>query len=314
MLYNLRSKLLKASLGVFCAALLAVTLLVPAAPESARAGAGELPFGQGLLWRVQRDGGPASYVLGTIHSTDPRLRDLPPAIERAIDESRLMAFELLDDSDGQARLARAMQLPPGRSLQDILGEELFERVADAVADFGVPPSGLQVLKPWALSVFLVYPRIEVVRLAQGEPAFDTWLQAEARRRGKAVSALETYQEQIEVFDGMSEAEQIAMVTDMLSDYADIEARFNRIFRAYLKGDLSVAMEEANDVSGVSDRAAAERFKARLIDDRNRVMAARIVPLLRDGGAFVAVGAAHLPGEDGVLARLESRGYTVSRVN
>jgi uncharacterized protein YbaP (TraB family) len=44
------------------------------------------------------------------------------------------------------------------------------------------------------------------------------------------------------------------------------------------------------------------------------MAARILPLLRDGGAFVAVGAAHLPGEEGVLARLESRGYTVSRVN
>jgi hypothetical protein len=314
MLHFFRSNLLKASFGGFCAALLALMLVLPTSPGGAKAGAGEMPFGQGLLWRVQRDSGPVSYVLGTIHSTDPRLRDLPPAIESAINDSRVMAFELLDDPEGQARLARAMQLPPGRRLQDILGEELFERVADAVADFGVPPSGLQALKPWALSVFLVYPRIEVVRLAQGEPAFDTWLQAEARRRGKNVEALETYQEQIEVFDGMGEAEQVAMVTDMLADYADIEARFNRIFRAYIKGDLTVAMEEANDISGVSDRAAAERFKARLIDDRNRVMAARILPLLRDGGAFVAVGAAHLPGEEGVLARLESRGYTVSRVN
>ncbi len=311
MLRFFRTNLLKASLRGLGVALLAVTLLLPATAGSVQAGAGEMPFGQGLLWRVQRDGGPASYVLGTIHSTDPRLRDLPPAIDGAINESRVMAFELLDDPEGQARLARAMQLPPGRRLQDILGEELFGRVADAVADYGVPPNGLQALKPWALSVFLVYPRIEVVRLSQGEPPFDTWLQAEARRRGKTVEALETYQEQIEVFDGMTEAEQVAMVTDMLSDYADIEAR---IFRAYLKGDLTVAMEEANDVSGVSDQAAAERFKARLIDDRNRLMAARIAPLLRDGGAFIAIGAAHLPGEEGVLARLESRGYTVSRVN
>jgi len=233
MLRFFRSNLLKASFGGLCAALLAIMLVLPAAPGGARAGAGEMPFGQGLLWRVQRDSGPVSYVLGTIHSTDPRLRDLPPATERAINDSRIMAFELLDDPEGQARLARAMQLPQGRRLQDILGEELFERVADAVADFGVPPSGLQALKPWALSVFLVYPRIEVVRLAQGEPAFDTWLQAEARRRGKSVEALETYQEQIEIFDGMSEAEQVAMVTDMLADYADIEARFNRIVRAYL---------------------------------------------------------------------------------
>src|SRR3546814_10389928 len=97
---------------------------------------------------------------------------------------------------------------------------------------------------------------------------------------------------------MSEAEQVAMVTDMLADYENIEANFNRLFRAYLKGDIAVIMAEANDIAGVTDPAAAERLKQRLIDERNRVMAARILPLLRDGGAFVAIGAAHLPGAEG----------------
>src|SRR3546814_14457480 len=90
-------------------------------------------------------------------------------------------------------------------------------------------------------------------------------------------ALETYEEQIETFDGMSEAEQVAMVSDMLADYENIEAHFNRLFRAYLKGDIAMLMDAANDLSGVSDPAAAERLKERLIDDRNRVMAARILP-------------------------------------
>src|SRR3546814_8033941 len=92
-------------------------------------------------------------------------------------------------------------------------------------------------------------------------------------------AMEGYEGQSETCDGMSEAEQVAMVSDMLADYENIEAHFNRLFRAYLKGDITTLMAEANDLSGVSDPAAAERLKERLIDDRNRVMAARILPLL-----------------------------------
>jgi hypothetical protein len=302
MLNSLRSVLRHALPAVLAAAVL---WLAPAA-------AGELPYGQGLLWRVQKDGGPASYVLGTIHSTDARLRKLPPEIERAIDASRTLAFELLENPEGAEKLSRAMQLPPGRRLEDILGPELFQRTVEALAPLGVPAEGLQTFKPWALSVFLIFPPIEVVRLAQGEPAYDTWLQAEGRRRGKTLQALETYEEQIEAFDGMSEAEQVAMVTDMLADHENIEAHFNRLFRAYLKGDIAAIMAEANDISGVADVATAERLKQRLIDERNRIMAARIAPLLRDGGVFVAIGAAHLPGEDGVLARLEQRGYRITR--
>ncbi len=299
---------IRAAAVLLLAGLLALTAsLAPAAVAE------DIRFGRGLLWQVQKDGGPVNYVLGTIHSTDPRLRQLPPEIDRAIDTSSLLAFELLEGAEGQELMARAMQLPPGRRLEDILGPELFRRTADAVAGLGVPAEALQSFKPWALSLFLIYPPIEVVRLAQGEPAFDSWLQAEARRRGKIVQALETYAEQIAIFDGMSEAEQVAMVTDMLADHADIEARFNRIFRAYLKGDLSVVMAEANDVSEVSDVAAAERFKLRLIDERNRTMAARIEPLLQGDGSFIAIGAAHLPGEGGVLDLLEARGYRVTRI-
>ena len=308
MLTSLRSLLRRALLGLLAVALL--TLALPAATNAVRAG--ELPYGQGLLWRVEKDGGPANWVLGTIHSTDARLRKLPPEVDRAIGESRTMAFELLESPEGTAQLAQAMRLPPGRRLEDILGPELFRRASEAGAPLGLAPETLQVLRPWTLGLFLGLPPVERVRAAKGEPAFDHWLQAEGRRRGKTLQALETLDEQIEVFDGMSEAEQVAMVSDMLSDYENIEANFNRLFRAYLKGDIAAIMAEANDISGVSDAAAAERLAERLIDDRNRTMAARILPLLRDGGAFVAIGAAHLPGQDGVLARLEQRGYRITR--
>jgi uncharacterized protein YbaP (TraB family) len=305
MLHRLNDKLLRAPLGFLVAALLALTLALPAA-------AADLPFGQGLLWRIDRDGGPASYVLGTIHSTDARLRTLPAPVRAAFDGAGDVAFEFIGTPEGQATLGQAMQLPADQRLEDILGTELFQRAAAALSGLGVAPENLQRFKPWALSIFLTLPPLELVRQSQGEPAFDFWLQAEAQRLGKRLHSIESVEEQIELFDSMDTAEQAAMVTDLLADYATIEAHFNRMFRAYLKGDIAVIMEVANDVSAVSDVETAERLTERLIDSRNRSMAERIQPLLQRGGAFIAIGAAHLPGEAGVLGLLQDQGYRVTR--
>src|SRR3546814_20510655 len=111
---------------------------------------------------------------------------------------------------------------------------------------------------------------------------------------------------------MSEAEQVAMVTDMLADYENIEANFNRLFRAYLKGDIAVIMAEANDIAGVTDPAAPARLRQRINDQSNRVIAARLLPLLRDRNAFVAIGEAHLPGEKEELARTRRRAHRHTR--
>lgn len=307
MLRLLRSGCFKAPLGLALAGLLALGMVLPAAAAE------ETPFGQGLLWRVQKDGGPANYLLGTMHSTDARLRELPDAIDQALDHARLAAFEIIAGQGGEAEMEQALQLPPERRLEDIVGPELFGRAATAVADFGITPEALQRFKPWALSFFLARPRLETIRQAQGELAFDFWLQGEARRRGKALRGLETYAEQIEVFDGLGEAEQVAMVTDLLNDYANIEAQFNRMFRAYLKGNTGALLAVANDRSGVSDTAAAARLAERLVDSRNRTMAERMLPLLTQGRAFVAVGALHLPGEDGILSLLQQQGYSITRL-
>lgn len=303
MLKSLQSKLLMAPLAVVAAALLWLT---PAAAAE------DIPFSQGLLWQLQKDDAPASYLLGTLHSTDPRLRRLPKQIDQALEQSRVVAFEIVEGQGGEADMSQALQLPPGRNLEDIIGAELFGRTAAAVADFGVTPEGLQRLKPWALSFFLARPRIEVIRQSQGEPAFDFWLQGEAQRRGKALHGLESYAEQIEIFDGLSEAEQAAMLTDLLNDHEDIMAQFNTMFRAYLKGDTGTMLAISNDYTGVGDRAA-ERLAERLIDARNRTMAERMVPLLEQGRAFVAVGALHLPGDEGILNLLQQRGYRVTRL-
>ncbi len=63
----------------------------------------------------------------------------------------------------------------------------------------------------------------------------------------------------------------------------------------------------------SERAAEDEFTGLLLTGRNAIMAERFAPLLKDGGAFIAVGALHLTGKDGLVERLRRLGYTVTKV-
>src|SRR3546814_13397207 len=109
-----------------------------------------------------------------------------------------------------------------------------------------------------------------------------------------------YDEQISIFTDMSDAEQVVLVSDMLAD--NDAGLYDRLLKAYLSGDIATIEAEAMDWSNVSDLEAAERFNKRLFDHRNLIMVERVLPLMEKNATLVAVGAGHLPGEQGNLAR------------
>jgi len=292
--------------GFFATALLLAGCV--AAPQDQ---AGGSAYGASLLWQVDTEGQAPSYVLGTMHSPDPRLRDLRPEVRGALEASETVAFELLFDEIDPERMVQATLQPAGWRLEDDLGAELFARTAAVARRYGVLPEQLQRMTVFTLVGLLSYPPEEFRRLALGEPILDLWLQQEAQSQGKNLRSLETDEEQLSLFTGLSKAERIVLVTGLLEDIS--ENVYGRMIEAYLAGDLAALMAEVYDFSGVTDIAAAERFLKRLLDDRNRIMVERMAPLVQQGPTFVAVGAAHLGGEAGILALLEQRGYRVRRL-
>jgi uncharacterized protein YbaP (TraB family) len=68
-----------------------------------------------------------------------------------------------------------------------------------------------------------------------------------------------------------------------------------------------------DMPNMGAAEVVQEFTARLVVERNYRMAERIQPQLREGNALIAVGALHLPGEEGLLALLAEEGYRVSAV-
>jgi uncharacterized protein YbaP (TraB family) len=89
--------------------------------------------------------------------------------------------------------------------------------------------------------------------------------------------------------------------------------FEDMTRRYLARDIGGIYSEMLVQSGSMNKQLLELFLLRFNEERNRTMVARMAGRLAEGGAFIAIGALHLPGERGLVSLLESQGYHLERV-
>jgi uncharacterized protein YbaP (TraB family) len=278
-----------------------------------------LRHGQGRLWRVEGPEAPASHVFGTMHVSDPRVLDLPGPIWQAFRNARTVALEI-DFSGGREQaleIARAffeaMVLTDGRTLDQIVGPDLFADTQAALRPYGVSAELLKRMRPWAVYEILVNPANAFRGRGDETPFLDLSLAQEAENRGKPLYGLETVDEQLAVFADMPEQDQVALLESAIAYAGEQDMGLEALTQLYLAGDLAAIQRLWFEPARRLGPDFVVQVVTRLIDDRNEVMVARMQGLLARGGAFVAVGAAHLPGDMGVLHLLERQGYRVTRV-
>ncbi len=294
------------------AALLAVLALLLARPAIAEEGAALL-HGEGLLWRIDTPGSEPSYLFGTIHLTDERVTKLPPAVVKALEASDSLSAEMILDDETRLTLARELRLTGDRDLEDILGSDLYARVLERTRLIGVFDASLRTLKPWVVMGIISLPPEEVARAATGHLNVDETLQKMASDRGIPLHALETVAEQADALGGMPEADLVEIIREGVAMHENIHALIDELIGFYLEQDLSGLHARTMELSAGYGEERLDRFMERILDRRNFLMADRMAGVLAEGRAFVAVGAMHLPGENGLLNLLEQRGHGITRV-
>lgn len=288
---------------------LALVTIVAWAPATA----GDSDYTHGLLWRVEAAGTAPSYVFGTMHSTDPAIAAPPRALRRVLDAADSLTIEVVLDEAANATMAQAMLLPEGNLLGDIAGPDLWRRVAETGARYGIPAEFLQRFQPWAVQMIFSLPPAELRRQAEGGAYLDRVLQDRAAARGIPVYGLESVDEQIAALSAAPEDEQLILLDAVLTLNQGIDAIFEDLKQLYLAEDLAGMQRMGRQMTGGAPQHLIDKYFDGLVRDRNRRMADRMAERLAEGNALIAVGALHLFGDDGVLGLLAARGYTVTRV-
>ncbi len=268
--------------------------------------ADSLPFSQGLLFEVRSDQGAVSHVFGTIHSDDKRTLRLSEPVQQAFDRSHTLCVEV-DMAPQKLVSAMTMMFLGGqRLLPDILGPDLYARLVTVAGQRGVPEVALRHHKPWAIAVILSTPP------SQGGEFLDLMLYRLALQADKRLVGLESVEEQLGLFDNLSESDQVLLLEEVLNNSAKMPTIFEELIETYLQRDLGGLVEINEQQMVDSDPELTARLTTQLIDDRNLRMVQRLQPYLEQGGVFVAVGALHLPGELGILKQLQTKGFQVVR--
>lgn len=273
-----------------------------------------------ILWRLEKAGVPPSHLFGTVHLTDERVNDLTPAIQQALDGARVVALEIADFSTEQlaagiAKVATLLQYPDGRSLEALLAADELQIARSALEKAGMPGAALARLRPWVVTMAMALTDCERERAATGLKPLDERLGMRARARRIEVISLESVEAQLRSMAAIPEVDQLALLKAGLKLNPLAQDMMETLVGRYLASDLGMiwAMQlELWRQNGVGE-ATADAFMRELVSLRNKRMRDAALPHLAKGGAFVAVGALHLPGKDGLVALFQEAGYTATPV-
>lgn len=273
-----------------------------------------------VLWKIERDGIAPSYLLGTIHMTDPRVTAFSPRLLNALEQSRTVALEVADvsaDATNAAILkaARLVLFTDGRSLDDLLSDEEYEKVKSTLTGAGLPGEMAAMFRPWVVSMILSVSACERQKVKEGLPVLDLKIAAAARERGLKVVGLETIESQLSAMAAIPDDQQIAMLRASLKFADRANDTMETLLQLYLTRDMGSAWPfhlALARQAGIGQQSFSG-FQKRIVSDRNEHMRDAALPLLEKGRVLIAVGALHLVGDNGLVAMLRDAGYTLTPI-
>ena len=288
----------------FLAALLALAL--PAcAPVDARPATTAEAYHGPAIWKVA-DKDTTIYLFGTVHALPKDAQWFSGPVERAYKSSDELVTEIPMDAQGdaQAIAARAL-LPKGQSLRDMMPPAERMKFEEALVGLGLPVEAMDRFEPWYAAMTL---SLLPVMQAGYDPqtGVETKLTAEGGDKRKA--ALETVQQQIELFDGLPQGAQLAFLKDTVNTVSTAKATLDAMVAEWMKGDADGLAKLLNNELG--DPVLYKR----LLTDRNAHWAQWVDQRLKQPGTvFIAVGAGHLAGQQSVQEQLRKRGIKARRI-
>jgi uncharacterized protein YbaP (TraB family) len=256
------------------------------------------------LWHVESPDGETAWLFGTIHSAKAPLLWQTGKVRQALDDSNEILVEvgnLANESEVAAtfaRLARNEGQPP--LSQRIVAKE--RPALEALLKKGGYGDGdFAAMDTWAAALTVAQAGANKEEARNG---VDRGVIAAAGKR--PVVELEGAAKQLGLFDSLPEREQRDLLTAVV---AEADRSDTDLAASWRKGDMATIEQETR-----KGLLADPDLRAVLFVGRNRDWTAQIARAI-DGGKrpFVAVGAAHMAGPEGIPAMLAQKGYTVTRI-
>lgn len=251
-----------------------------------------------LLWRISGHGlSQPSYVFGTMHVKDKRVFHFSDSLMLAIQKSKAFALEVHPDSLMTGLFNIMQKGDSSLNLRKLLNEKEYAEVAKKFEE----KNGYKMRDD--INPLLAESMLKNDKSKPGDydSFLDAYLYGIARTMDKNIYGLENTSQQLKKEIGSSNDIKERLLN--LLGEGEGEDDSEEMIQIYSTGNLDNIWNYVQQYDLTNLELIA----------RNKVMVASIINDSRNGSLFAAVGAAHLPGEDGIISLLRKQGYTVEPV-
>jgi uncharacterized protein YbaP (TraB family) len=250
------------------------------------------------------------YLFGTIHALDKNHPWHSAKVSAAIQQSQSLWLEVpnVDDAASMQPLIMQLGLDMAHPLSSKLTPDQMTKLNKAATGLPGGSGMLEMMKPWLAGMML---SLAPVMQAGYDPntGVELELKPEFAKANKPVKGFETMEQQIHYFADMSDKAQLDFLVSELDDADSAVDKFKELVAAWYSGDVG----KLDALNNADFRDKYPDLFQLLVVKRNQSFVTQIQDLLKgDSVTFVAVGAGHLVGKDGVPAMLEKQGFKVTR--
>lgn len=271
-----------------------------------------------LLYRVSDDAGNTVYLLGTIHIGEESMYPLSEAVEKAYQEAEILAVEidlvaLQKDPEKMLTYSMACLYGAGESAKDAFSPETY---ALAIEKLGQPEMLMNMMRP-VMWVTLAQEQSYARAGLSSEWGVDHYLLQRAHADGKTIVELETLEEQTATLLALPDSIADYDLYQILSYPEASDISMKLLATVWKQGNanlfsLLLSQEEASIPEEF--RAEYAAYAEKMYTLRDAAFEKEAVSFLESGKCVLfAVGAAHIVGEDALVARLEAAGYQVEEI-
>jgi uncharacterized protein YbaP (TraB family) len=262
-------------------------------------------FNHSLVWKVYKQGAKdTSYVLGTIHLPMKKAFKTVDTVSTILKKVERAYFEL--EYDPIAFVTQSMFLiavQDSEKVKNIMSKEEYQLLQKKSKELlGNQTVMVDMLKPIGILSLFALSMVQ----SDTTGAMDVLFQMEAKEQGVKVGGLETAEQQMEVLNKLTIAQQKDELVDLLMNFEKYTLQFDSLINAYLNHDLVLLKKLTNE----SFTDNTQDFKEEILTKRNVKMVNKMDKYASKHSCLFAIGAAHLVGEQGLLNLLKEKGYQV----
>lgn len=245
-----------------------------------------------------------SYLFGTIHMIPKDDFFLTKTMTEKFENADALVTEIPMDISlkDQMSLASRMMLPGGKTYADYMSEDNFTSfytyLTDSMNIKDKKVDRYTRIKPVFLSGIIMKEMIGKIKIYEME------FHKRARKNDMKLLALESAKEQMDIVDSISLNLQFKGLEEPSTYLSDYE----KLLNAYIKQDLPQLCRVLNEDTDF------QQIETVMLSNRNRKWVHKLSKLIQNQSCFIAVGAAHLCGKNGLIELFENEGYTVKPLN